>query len=78
MHPQPACTTLDELCAVGRGLGVPDSDIWLGVHATERDVKRLSDSGQLAAYGIVHFATRTARWLENSGGSRAGFDPRTA
>jgi CHAT domain-containing protein len=56
----PLPETADELCAVGRDLGVPDSDIWLGARATEREVKRLSDSGELAVYRIVHFATHGA------------------
>jgi hypothetical protein len=39
---------------------VPDSDIWLGARANEREIKRLSGSGGLAAYRIVHFATHGA------------------
>jgi CHAT domain-containing protein len=56
----PLPETADELCTVARNLGVPDSDIWLGARASEREVKRLSDSGELAAYRIVHFATHGA------------------
>jgi hypothetical protein len=62
----PLPETADELCAVARDLGVPDSGIWLGARATEREVKRLSDSGELAAYRIVHFSPPTAPWLVNS------------
>jgi CHAT domain-containing protein len=56
----PVPETADELCGVARDLGVPDSDIWLGGRATEREIKRLSDSGELTAYRIVHFATHGA------------------
>src|SRR5262249_7912129 len=42
---EPLPETADELCSVARDLGAPDSDIWLGVRATEREVKRLSDNG---------------------------------
>jgi len=53
----PLPETADELCAVARALGVPESEIRLGARANEREIKRLSDSGELAAYRIVHFAT---------------------
>ena len=68
----PLPETADELCAVARDLGVPDSDIWLGARATERDVKRLSDSGELAAYRIVHFATHGALAGELKAGAEPG------
>ena len=35
-------------------------EICLGARATEREVKRLSETGQLAQYRIVHFATHGA------------------
>jgi CHAT domain-containing protein len=61
IHAQvPLPETADELCAVARTLGVPESEIWLGARANERDIKRLSDSGEFAAYRIVHFATHGA------------------
>jgi CHAT domain-containing protein len=63
--------TADELCAVAHSLGVPDSDIWLGARATEHEIKRLSDSGDLADYRIVHFATHGAL----AGELRAGAEP---
>src|SRR5205823_3333020 len=50
----PLPETADELCAVARTLGAPDSDVLLGARATEREVKRLSDTGKLSAYRIVH------------------------
>ena len=56
----PLPETADELCAVARDLGAGASDIHLGERATERDVKRLSASGELAKYRIVHFATHGA------------------
>src|SRR5262249_21119852 len=53
----PLPETVDELCAVARDLGVSDRDIRLGSRATEAEVKRLSEAGELARYSIVHFAT---------------------
>ena len=68
----PLPETADELCAVARDLGVPDSDIWLGARASEGAIKRLSDSGELAAYRIVHFATHGALAGEFKGGTEPG------
>ena len=68
----PLPETADELCAGARDLGVPDSDIWLGGRATESEVKRLSDSGELAAYRIVHFATHGALAGELKTGAEPG------
>jgi CHAT domain-containing protein/tetratricopeptide (TPR) repeat protein len=53
----PLPETADELCAVARSLGVTEGHIQLGSHATETVVKSLSDTGRLANYRIVHFAT---------------------
>lgn len=53
----PLPETADELCAVARELGVPESDIRLGARATEGSVKAMSEDGSLAKYRIVHFAT---------------------
>jgi CHAT domain-containing protein/Tfp pilus assembly protein PilF len=53
----PLPETADELCAVARDLGIPDSDIYLGNRATERNIKSMSEGGSLANYRIVHFAT---------------------
>jgi hypothetical protein len=47
MSPLPE--TADELCAVGRQLGVPESDILLGASATETKLKDLSEQGRLSA-----------------------------
>jgi CHAT domain-containing protein len=68
----PLPETADELCAVARSLGVPESDIWLGARANERDVRRLSNSGELATYRIVHFATHGALAGELKAGSEPG------
>ena len=46
----PLPETADELCEVGRRLGVPDSEILLGGRATEAAIKSLSEDGQLADY----------------------------
>jgi len=53
----PLPETADELCAVARDLGIPDSDIHLGNRATERSIKSMSEGGSLSNYRIVHFAT---------------------
>ena len=60
-HQPPLPETADELCAVGRTLGVPeaglDQAIFLGERATVARVKALSQSGDLAKARVVHFAT---------------------
>jgi CHAT domain len=56
----PLPETTDELCAVARGLRVSNKDIWLGNRATEAEIKRLSEAGELAKFRIVHFATHGA------------------
>ena len=57
----PLAETADELCAVGRELGVPEAGlrnaIHLGQEATVSKVKALSRSGDLARARVVHFAT---------------------
>jgi tetratricopeptide (TPR) repeat protein/CHAT domain-containing protein len=68
----PLPETADELCMVAHNLGVSDSDIWLGARASEREVKRLSDSGELANYRIVHFATHGALAGELKAGAEPG------
>jgi CHAT domain-containing protein len=45
--------TADELKAIAQKLGVPESDIYLGRNASERNVKR----APLSDYRIVYFAT---------------------
>jgi CHAT domain-containing protein len=68
----PLPESADELCAVARSLGAPESDIWLGARANEAEVKKLSDSGELAAYRILHFATHGALAGELSAGAEPG------
>jgi len=53
----PLPETADELCAVARDMKTDARDIWLGTRATEREIKQLSASGELARYRMVHFAT---------------------
>ena len=53
----PLPDTAFELRCVAKSLGVPESEIRLGEAASENDIKRLSESGELANYRVVHFAT---------------------
>jgi CHAT domain-containing protein/tetratricopeptide (TPR) repeat protein len=53
----PLQDTAYEIGCVAERLGVPTSEIRLGASATEADIKALSESGKLASYRIVHFAT---------------------
>jgi CHAT domain-containing protein/tetratricopeptide (TPR) repeat protein len=63
----------DELCDVAQSVGVnPTTHVYLGERATEAQVKRLSDSGTLAKYRIVHFATHGSLAGELSGMSEPG------
>jgi CHAT domain-containing protein len=69
----PLPETADELCDVAHDLGVnPTIHLHLGATATEAEVKRLSDSGTLAKYRIVHFATHGALAGQLSGTSEPG------
>ena len=68
----PLPETANELCAVARDLGVSGDDIRLGAHATETEIKRLSQSGELAKYRIVHFATHGALAGQIGGNSEPG------
>jgi CHAT domain-containing protein len=68
----PLPETADELCAVARDLGVSGDDIRLGARATETEIKRLSQSGELAKYRMVHFATHGALAGQVSGDSEPG------
>ncbi len=54
---EPLPETAIELCAVARGLGAPDSAVYLGSRATVTQVKALSADGRLARAKVVHFAT---------------------
>jgi CHAT domain-containing protein len=68
----PLPETRDELCAVARELQADVSEIRLGARATEAEVKRLSASGALATYRIVHFATHGALAGELDASSEPG------
>jgi CHAT domain-containing protein/tetratricopeptide (TPR) repeat protein len=68
----PLPETADELCTVARDFGVPGNDIWLGARATEREIKRISETGGLASYRIVHFATHGALAGELTSGAEPG------
>jgi CHAT domain-containing protein len=57
---RPLPETADELCKVASDIGGDPSAIRLGKEATEAKVKRLSESGELVQYRIVHFATHGA------------------
>ncbi|MGO9546570.1 MAG: tetratricopeptide repeat protein [Rhodomicrobium sp.] len=58
---EPLPEAADELCAVAGGLGVQgpelDKAVFLGKRATVKQVKDLSNSGELARARVVHFAT---------------------
>jgi CHAT domain-containing protein/tetratricopeptide (TPR) repeat protein len=68
----PLYDTADELCAVAGRLKADPADVMLGARATEHNLKRLSDSGELATYRILHFATHGAMAGEVTGSSEAG------
>jgi CHAT domain-containing protein/tetratricopeptide (TPR) repeat protein len=54
----PLPETADELCDVAQDVKADVArDIRLGMQATEGEIKRLSASGDLAKYRMVHFAT---------------------
>jgi CHAT domain-containing protein len=77
----PLPETADELCAVARDLRVTDKDVWLGNRATEAEIKRLSEAGELAKYRIIHFATHGALAGQVGGNSEPGLiltPPQTA
>jgi CHAT domain-containing protein len=77
----PLPETADELCAVARDLKVSDKDVWLGNRATETEIKRLSEVGELAKYRIIHFATHGALAGQVGGNSDPGLiltPPQTA
>jgi CHAT domain-containing protein/Tfp pilus assembly protein PilF len=53
----PLPETADELCAVARGLGATEDDVYLGSRATEAGIKKISADGTLAKARAIHFAT---------------------
>jgi CHAT domain-containing protein/tetratricopeptide (TPR) repeat protein len=68
----PLPETAIELCAVAEDIKADAADIRLGARATETEVKALSESGALAQYRIVHFATHGAMAGELTGTSEPG------
>lgn len=68
----PLPETADELCEVGRRLGVQENDILLGARTTEGTLKELSEQGRLADYAILHFATHGALTGDIKGSAEPG------
>jgi CHAT domain-containing protein len=68
----PLPETADELCEVARSVGGSVEDVRIGARATETEVKRLSSSGDLARYRMLHFATHGALAGQLSGTSEPG------
>jgi CHAT domain-containing protein/Tfp pilus assembly protein PilF len=56
----PLPETALELCAVANSFAPVKGDVDLGSNATETKIKALSESGDLAKYHILHFATHGA------------------
>ncbi len=68
----PLPETAEELCAVAHDLRTEGHEIRLGADATEKEVKRLSATGELAQYRIVHFATHGTLAGQIKGNSEPG------
>jgi CHAT domain-containing protein len=56
----PLPETALELCSVANSFAPVRGDVYLGSQATETKIKTLSESGDLAKYHILHFATHGA------------------
>lgn len=56
----PLPETAAELCMVARHAGADPDAVRLGARAREREVKRASADGTLAAHRVIHFATHGA------------------
>jgi CHAT domain-containing protein len=54
---EPLPETADELCEVVRTVGGNANEVRIGARATESEIKRLSSSGDLTKYRMLHFAT---------------------
>ncbi len=68
----PLPETTDELCSVARALGASERDIHLGQRATENSLKKLSESGALKDFRIVHIATHGTLSGQVSGTNQPG------
>jgi tetratricopeptide (TPR) repeat protein/CHAT domain-containing protein len=68
----PLPETADEVCEVARSLGADPADMRIGAKATETEVKRLSETGELATYRILHFATHGVLAGQLSGTRESG------
>ena len=68
----PLPETADELCAIADELRVDPKVMRLGARATERNIKSLSKTGELAQYRILHFATHGTLAGEVTGSTEAG------
>lgn len=53
----PLPETADELCAAATANNVGEEHVLLGSRATESAIKQLNDTGQLAQYRVLHFAS---------------------
>ena len=53
----PLPETVAEACALARSVGGSEADLYFADRATETNLKALSDSGLLASYRVIHFAT---------------------
>lgn len=54
---EPLPDTADEVCAVGHSLGAPRGAILLGEDASERALREMDVTAELADYKVLHFAT---------------------
>lgn len=68
----PLPETTDELCSVAQALGANRRDIHLGQRATEASLKKLSQSGALKNFRIVHIATHGTLSGQVSGTNQPG------
>ncbi len=69
---EPLPETAGELCMVAKDLKAGSESVLLGADASETKLKGLSESGQLASYGILHFATHGALAGQIGPGSEPG------
>lgn len=53
----PLPETADEVCEVARSVGADLSEMRIGARASEQELKRMSERGDLAQFRVVHFAT---------------------